>query len=348
MTAPMRVWMTRSQKVSTSRAPRPEAMTAPWARVRPMSRRGPAGSRVTSASTNMSQSPVARCWARCRAWGLPSQPSGGSAPPTTTRRGSVCASRARISPVPSVERSSTTTTCRGPGQSTARAARTHFSMLRASLRAGTTMDSDVPSGTGSGVMPGSSVHCGGRSVPRSSLISVDNQPSWRSPTPIQESQLKRLLQATIRGIIATVGHGGDSPGRCDPQKDNRWETIGENKGMVLTGRILTAVCGLGLLASAAMKIMGPEDFVKQWAGFGFAADLALTVGIIEIVCALLYLIPQTALLGTLLVVAYMGGATATHLRIGDPFIIPVLFGVVAVGGLFLRDARLRALLPLRR
>lgn len=126
------------------------------------------------------------------------------------------------------------------------------------------------------------------------------------------------------------------------------ETIGENKGMVLTGRILTAVCGLGLLASAAMKIMGPDDFVKQWAGFGFAADLALTVGIIEIVCALLYLIPQTALLGTLLVVAYMGGATVTHLRIGDPFIIPVLFGVVAVGGLFLRDARLRALLPLRR
>lgn len=118
--------------------------------------------------------------------------------------------------------------------------------------------------------------------------------------------------------------------------------------MVLTGRILTAVCGLGLLASAAMKIMGPDDFVKQWTGFGFAADLALTVGIIEIVCALLYLIPQTALLGSLLVVAYMGGATVTHLRIGDPFIIPVLFGVVAVGGLFLRDARLRALLPLRR
>ncbi len=123
---------------------------------------------------------------------------------------------------------------------------------------------------------------------------------------------------------------------------------GENKGMVLTGRILTAICGLGLLASGAMKIIGPDDFVRQWAGFGFGADLALPVGIIEIACALLYLVPQTAMLGTLLVVADMGGATATHLRIGESVIVPIVYGIATVAGLYLRDARLRALLPLRR
>jgi Mn2+/Fe2+ NRAMP family transporter len=72
------------------------------------------------------------------------------------------------------------------------------------------------------------------------------------------------------------------------------------------------------------------------------------IGILEIACTVIYVIPRTSVLGAILLTGYLGGATATHVRIGDPsFFGPVIFGVLVWLGLWLRDARLRALLPLR-
>lgn len=122
----------------------------------------------------------------------------------------------------------------------------------------------------------------------------------------------------------------------------------QSKKVVWAARIIVAITGLGLAASAVMKCVQPADFMTNWTNFGYPAHLAVPIAIVELACAVLYLVPQTAFLGTLLVVAYLGGATATHVRVGDPFIAPVLFGVAAVVGCYLRDARLRALLPLRR
>lgn len=81
---------------------------------------------------------------------------------------------------------------------------------------------------------------------------------------------------------------------------------------------------------------------------GWSIHLAVPLGILEIAVTLIYLYPRTAVLGAILVTGYLGGAVATHVRIGDAFWMPVLLGVLVWGGLFLRDLRLRALLPINR
>ena len=77
-------------------------------------------------------------------------------------------------------------------------------------------------------------------------------------------------------------------------------------------------------------------------------NLALALGILELACTIVYVIPRTAVLGAILLTGYLGGAIATHVRIGEPFLPVILMGVLIWGGLFLRDPRLRALMPLRR
>jgi hypothetical protein len=73
----------------------------------------------------------------------------------------------------------------------------------------------------------------------------------------------------------------------------------------------------------------------------------LRITILEVACALLYAIPQTSVFGAILLTAYLGGATATHVRVGEPFFLPVIVGILVWLGLFLREGRLRALVPLR-
>jgi hypothetical protein len=117
--------------------------------------------------------------------------------------------------------------------------------------------------------------------------------------------------------------------------------------LLWTGRILSALPVLLLCFSGIMKLIQPIGFAEQSAGFGYSTNVMFWIGIVELGCTILYVIPQTAVLGAILLAAYLGGATATHVRIGDMFIMPVLVGVLVWGGLYLRDARLRALLPLR-
>ncbi len=121
-----------------------------------------------------------------------------------------------------------------------------------------------------------------------------------------------------------------------------------SKTMLWAGLLVSTLPVLVLLLSAVMKLVKPAPVVEGFAHLGWADSLALSLAILELACTLLYVIPQTAVLGAVLLTGYLGGATATHLRVGDPFYAPVLLGALVWLGLFLRDARLQALLPLRR
>jgi hypothetical protein len=125
---------------------------------------------------------------------------------------------------------------------------------------------------------------------------------------------------------------------------------GSKKG-VWAGRILSGLVVLFLLPDAIIKFIKPAPVVDAFAHLGLPLSNAVTIGILLIVCTTLYIIPRTAVLGAILLTGYLGGAVATHLRVGDPLFSHVLFptylGVLLWLGLYLRDERLRVLLPLR-
>ncbi len=130
------------------------------------------------------------------------------------------------------------------------------------------------------------------------------------------------------------------------------EPVNENapvsKTMLWAGYVVTALPVLMLFFSAAMKFIKPAGFSEGMTLLGWPDHLAFTLGILELGCTIIYLIPRTAVLGAILLTGYLGGATATHVRIGDPsFIGAVIFGIMIWLGLYLRDARIRALIPLR-
>ena len=122
----------------------------------------------------------------------------------------------------------------------------------------------------------------------------------------------------------------------------------DSKAFLWAGRIFTALPTLMLTMSAEMKLSGGADFMKQWAAFGYKPEQALTIGAIELACAVIYAIPQTAALSAVLLTGYLGGAVATHVRAGEPAFAPVLLGAMVWAGLYFRDGRVRDLLPLRK
>ena len=118
--------------------------------------------------------------------------------------------------------------------------------------------------------------------------------------------------------------------------------------MLWVGWVLTILPALGLIMSAAMKLAKPAFVVEGFMKSGYPENVLLPLGIVELTCTIIYLIPQTAVLGAILLTGYLGGAVATHVRASENFVAPILFGILVWLGLFLRDARLRAVLPLRR
>lgn len=123
-----------------------------------------------------------------------------------------------------------------------------------------------------------------------------------------------------------------------------------SKAALWGGRVMSALPVLMLLFSVSGKFLKPPAVVEGFARLGYAESTALGLGILELGCTLVYLLPRTSILGAILLTGYLGGATATHVRVGDPFsmyIIPVILGVLVWGGLFLREPRVRALIPLR-
>lgn len=127
------------------------------------------------------------------------------------------------------------------------------------------------------------------------------------------------------------------------------ETIVKNrvsKKALWTGRILSALPVLLFLFTASFTFLKPEVAMQGFAHYGYPPNSALRIVIVEVACAVVYAIPQTSVLGAILMTGYLGGATATHVRAGEPFYLPIIVGIVLWLGLFLRDQRLRALLPL--
>ena len=120
--------------------------------------------------------------------------------------------------------------------------------------------------------------------------------------------------------------------------------------MLWTGRILSALPALFLLVSGINLSLVQSPAVREsFAKFGYPDTLIAPIGIVEAICAIVYLIPRTSVFGAILLTGYLGGATATHVRMKDPTLIaPVVIGVLLWIGLYLRDERLRALVPLRR
>jgi hypothetical protein len=118
------------------------------------------------------------------------------------------------------------------------------------------------------------------------------------------------------------------------------------------GRILSGIAVLFLLWDATMKVMQVPMAVEGTVKLGYPAGVLLPLGIIQLICLALYLIPRTSVLGAILWTGYLGGAVATHVRMGDPLFSHILFPTYVAallwGGLWLRDATLRMLLPIRR
>ena len=119
--------------------------------------------------------------------------------------------------------------------------------------------------------------------------------------------------------------------------------------LLWTGRILSALPVLVMAFSAAGKIARPPAVLEGMSKFGWPEGLLLVLAVLELGSALLFVIPRTAVLGAILTTGYLGGAIATHVRVGDPgWPTALILGIFVWGGLYLRDERLRALLPLRQ
>lgn len=119
------------------------------------------------------------------------------------------------------------------------------------------------------------------------------------------------------------------------------------KWMFWTGWVLGVIPCLLFVMSAVIKFMKPPEVVEGMAKSGWPLELLLALGIVELACTVLYLIPQTAVLGAILLTGYMGGAIATHVRLGEPFWLHILIGIALWLGLYFRDPRLRVLIPFR-
>jgi hypothetical protein len=120
-----------------------------------------------------------------------------------------------------------------------------------------------------------------------------------------------------------------------------------SKKALWTGRVISGVTALLILFAAVPKLLQAAPIIEGFRQAGFPAHLVLVVGVIEFVSSVIYLVPRTRILGAILMTGLMGGATATNVRMDNPtWIVTVILGVLGWLGLYLRDERLRALIPL--
>ena len=118
-----------------------------------------------------------------------------------------------------------------------------------------------------------------------------------------------------------------------------------------SGRVLSALAVLFLLFDAVLKVLRPPMAVEGTKQLGYSADIILPLGVLQLILLILYVIPRTSVLGAILWTGYLGGAVATHVRVGNPLFTHILFPIYVAlflwGGLWLREQRLRALVPVR-
>lgn len=115
-----------------------------------------------------------------------------------------------------------------------------------------------------------------------------------------------------------------------------------------TGRVLTALPALFLAFDTVIKLAKIPAVTESFVQLGYSPDLARGIGLLELVCLAVYLVPRTAVVGAILLTGFLGGAIATHLRLGDPLfshtLFPTYVGALLWSGLYLRDARVKALI----
>ena len=121
-----------------------------------------------------------------------------------------------------------------------------------------------------------------------------------------------------------------------------------SKSGLWAGRIISALVAIFLLVDGAVKLTNIAPVREAHRHLGYPEELAVALGTLLLTCTILYVIPRTSVLGAILLTGYLGGATATHVRIADPFYFPIVFGALLWLGLWLRDESLRAFIPVRR
>ena len=129
----------------------------------------------------------------------------------------------------------------------------------------------------------------------------------------------------------------------------RTEEASVSKGTLWAGRIISGLPALFLLFDGAMKLVKPAPVVEATTRLGYSPNVIVPLGVVLIVCTILYLIPRTATLGAILLTGYLGGAVATHVRVAEgvfSIIFPVIVGALLWLGLYLRNRSLRVLVPL--
>lgn len=119
-------------------------------------------------------------------------------------------------------------------------------------------------------------------------------------------------------------------------------------GKVWTGRVISILAALLFLMSAFMKFMGGPEVVQGMGHLGLSESIIVPIAILELACVIIYLVPATSVLGAILLTGYLGGAILAHTRVGDPYFVQVLLGIFVWLGLYLRENRLKSLIPLRR
>jgi DoxX-like family len=121
---------------------------------------------------------------------------------------------------------------------------------------------------------------------------------------------------------------------------------------IWAGRAISTVVTLFMLLDAGMKILNTSPSVEGTVHLGYPQNLVFEIGILLLTCTVLYIIPWTCVLGAILLTGYLGGAVASQLRIGEPLfshvLFPVYIGILAWGGIYVREPKLRALIPLQR
>jgi len=122
-----------------------------------------------------------------------------------------------------------------------------------------------------------------------------------------------------------------------------------SKGTVWAARIISGLPVLFLLVDGVAKLFKPAPVVEATVRLGYSESTIIPIGVVLIICTIVYLIPKTSVLGAILLTGYLGGAAATHVRVAEglfPIIFPFIFGLLLWLGLYLRNATLRRLVPL--
>jgi len=119
------------------------------------------------------------------------------------------------------------------------------------------------------------------------------------------------------------------------------------KGIVWTGRGISILVSLVFMMSSLMKFRGGAEVTQGMAHLGLPESLVIPLAILEMSCVVLYLVPAASVLGAILLTGYIGGAICAHVRVGDQFFLQIAIGVLIWLGLYLREVRLRPLIPLR-